>query len=191
MYAFIPDGAAIRDRGPARACAARIVKPGAVVTGIDGDLERDPRPSADRGVGTGKPLGRGGAGLATTNFVSIGVAVLVAYFIRLEHLRDARARAVAAALRPLGRLLNIGLPAGGEFRPHGVFVGVIYWIARDWGSPRRRRASGSACARADDLRSGRSRWPLRPRPSPAQNFGAQDGARCAKRSGGAAIRRRR
>jgi Na+-driven multidrug efflux pump len=86
------------------------------------------------GWGTGHPMGVAGAGLASTVAVAVGVALLAAYFLRLE-------KYVAfdpAHWRPRpatwGRMLNIGLPAGGEFALIGVYAAVVYWIIRDFGA---------------------------------------------------------
>jgi len=82
---------------------------------------------------TGRPLGVAGAALATTISVAVGVVALTIYFVRLEHyvaFDVAQWRPKAATW---GRILNIGLPSGGEFAFMAIFIGVMYWVMRGFG----------------------------------------------------------
>jgi putative MATE family efflux protein len=84
---------------------------------------------------TGKPLGVAGAGLASTLAVAAGTLMLVLYFRKLEtyiHIRTATWR---PRLPVWGRMINIGLPAGGEFGFMFLYMAVIYWVIRDFGAP--------------------------------------------------------
>jgi len=86
------------------------------------------------GWGTHLPLGVAGAGLASTIAVAIGVAMMWVYFHRYEHYV-----AIDRALwRPQPaqwkRILNIGLPAGGEFAIIFVNMAVIYYALRHFGA---------------------------------------------------------
>ena len=86
------------------------------------------------GWGTNLPLGVAGAGLASTIAVAIGVAMMAVYFHRYE-----RYVAIDRALwRPRmaqwKRILNIGLPAGGEFAIIFVNMAVIYYALRHFGA---------------------------------------------------------
>ncbi|HZP65625.1 MAG TPA: MATE family efflux transporter [Rudaea sp.] len=86
------------------------------------------------GWGTGHPLGVGGAGLATTIAVAFGVVLLALYFVKQE-----RAVAFAPALwspkfATWGRILRIGLPAGGEFGLMFVYAAIIYVVIRHFGA---------------------------------------------------------
>ena len=84
---------------------------------------------------TGYPMGVAGAGLASTISVAVGALLLAMYFNRLEkyiHFRPALWRPQFAVW---GRMINIGLPAGGEFGFMFVFMAVIYWVIRDFGAP--------------------------------------------------------
>jgi putative MATE family efflux protein len=84
---------------------------------------------------TGHPMGVAGAGLASTISIGFGALLLALYFRRLEkyiHLRPALWRPQFAVW---GRMINIGLPAGGEFGFMFVFMAVIYWVIRDFGAP--------------------------------------------------------
>jgi len=86
------------------------------------------------GIGTGRPLGVAGAGLASTISVAAGVVMLSFYFVRLEKYVHFRAGLWAPRFAVWGRMLNIGLPAGGEFALMFVYMSVIYWIIRDFGA---------------------------------------------------------
>ena len=86
------------------------------------------------GLGTGRPLGVAGAGLASTISVAAGVVLLSFYFVRLEKYVHFRAGLWAPRFAVWGRMLNIGLPAGGEFFLMFVYMSVIYWIIRDFGA---------------------------------------------------------
>jgi putative MATE family efflux protein len=86
------------------------------------------------GIGTGRPLGVAGAGLASTISVAAGVLLLSFYFFRLEKYVHFRAGLWAPRFAVWGRMLNIGLPAGGEFALMFVYMAVIYWIIRDFGA---------------------------------------------------------
>jgi putative MATE family efflux protein len=81
---------------------------------------------------TGRPMGVAGAGLASTLSIAVGVVLLSVYFTRLEkyvafHREQWR-------LPVWGRMINIGLPAGGEFGFMFLYMAVIYWVIRDFGA---------------------------------------------------------
>jgi putative MATE family efflux protein len=86
------------------------------------------------GWGTGKPLGVAGAALASTLAAAVGVVLLAVYFIRLEHYIAFDPRRWKPQWKTWGRLLNIGLPAGGEFALMAIFVAIMYWAARGFGT---------------------------------------------------------
>ena len=86
------------------------------------------------GLGTGRPLGVAGAGLASTISVAVGVLLLSFYFVRLEKYVHFRARLWRPRFAVWGRMLNIGLPAGGEFALMFIYMAVIYWVIRDFGA---------------------------------------------------------
>jgi putative MATE family efflux protein len=86
------------------------------------------------GIGTGRPLGVAGAGLASTISVAAGVVLLSFYFVRLEKYVHFRAGLWAPRFAAWGRMLNIGLPAGGEFALMFIYMAVIYWVIRDFGA---------------------------------------------------------
>ena len=178
MYAFIP-GLALQFAIVVLASGLRgtgIVKPGAVVQALTVILNVILAPVLIAGWGTGKPLGVAGAGLATTISVAIGVAVLVVYFVRLEHYVTLDPVQWRPRFATWGRLLNIGLPAGGEFGLMAVFVGVIYWVARDWGAAAQ-AGIGVGLRTQQMIFVPALAVAFAASPIAGQNFGARDGAR--------------
>ena len=127
QYALIVMGSALRGTG--------IVKPGMVVQMLTVVVNAILAPVLIAGWGTGHPLGVAGAGLATTLATGLGVVVLAAYFVKLEHYVGFALAQARPRLDTWKRLLDIGLPAGGEFFLMGLFMGVLYWATRDMGTP--------------------------------------------------------
>jgi Na+-driven multidrug efflux pump len=82
---------------------------------------------------TGYPMGVAGAGLASSIAVAVGVIMLAGYFHRLEKYVAFDSGAWRPRMATWGRLLRIGLPAGGEFGLMFVYMAVIYWIIRPFG----------------------------------------------------------
>lgn len=111
-----------------------IVKPGMVVQMATVLLNAALAPVLIAGWGTGHPLGVAGAGLASTVAIAAGVALLGAYFLKLEKYVHLHPRQWRPDMRTWARMLNIGVPAGGEFALIGLIVGVCYWIIRDFGA---------------------------------------------------------
>ena len=126
QYPIVVMGSALRGTG--------IVKPTMIVQMLTVLLNAILAPSLIAGWGTGHPLGVAGAGLATTLATLAGVIVLAIYFARLEkyvQFHPAQFRPRAATWK---RLLNVGLPAGGEFFAMAIFSGTIYWITGGFGA---------------------------------------------------------
>jgi putative MATE family efflux protein len=111
-----------------------IVKPATAVQGITVILNVIFAPILIAGWGTGHPLGVAGAGLASTLAAAIGVFMLVAYFVRLEHYVGFDSRRWKPHAPTWRRLLGIGLPAGGEFALMALFMGIMLWAARGFGT---------------------------------------------------------
>jgi putative MATE family efflux protein len=86
------------------------------------------------GVGTGRPMGVAGAGLASLLAIVAGTVALTVYVIRHERYLQV----VLAELRPQlavwGRMLKIGLPAGAEFALMGIYMAVVYTLSRPFGA---------------------------------------------------------
>jgi Na+-driven multidrug efflux pump len=80
-------------------------------------------------------MGVAGAGLASTLAVIAGSLLLFFYFRRLEKYVHIRPRSWRPQLPVWGRIVNIGLPAGGEFGFMFLYMAVIYWVIRDFGAP--------------------------------------------------------
>lgn len=86
------------------------------------------------GWGTGRPLGVVGAALATSISVAVGVALMAFYFGALEKYVGFDPARFRPRLDVWSRMLRIGLPPGGEFLLMFVYLGVIYWVIRDFGA---------------------------------------------------------
>jgi len=126
QFALVVMGSALRGTG--------IVQPAMVVQVLTVILNAILAPVLIAGWGTGHPLGVAGAGLSSSLAVAVGVLMLGVYFLRLE-----KYVSFDSALwrpRPIvwGRLLRIGLPAGGEFALMFVFMGVMYSVTRRFGA---------------------------------------------------------
>lgn len=119
-------GAALRGTG--------IVKPTMVVQSVTVILNIILAPILIAGWGTGHPLGVMGAALATSISIVFGVVMLLGYFIRLEHYVAFNLSQCRPDFAIWKRLLNVGLPAGGEFMLFFVIVTVIYACVRQFGS---------------------------------------------------------
>jgi len=85
------------------------------------------------GLGTGRAFGVAGAGLASSLSVLIGTLLLALYFARLEHYVGFRGDQWQPQLVIWKKVLNIGLPAGGEFGLMFIYMAVIYWIIKAFG----------------------------------------------------------
>jgi putative MATE family efflux protein len=126
QFALVVMGSALRGTG--------IVKPTLVVQAFTVVLNTILAPILIAGWGTGHPLGVAGAGLASTVAVAAGVALLAVYFLQLETYVAFDPTQWRPQFATWRRMLNIGLPAGGEFALVGLFSAVIYWIIRDFGA---------------------------------------------------------
>jgi putative MATE family efflux protein len=126
QFALVSMGQALRGTG--------IVKPGMVVQLLTVILNIVLAPVLIAGWGTGVPMGVAGAGLASTIAVTAGVLMLTVYFIKLEHyvgFNSAQWKPKAAYCK---RILNIGLPAGGEFFVMFLTMAIMYWLLRPFGA---------------------------------------------------------
>ena len=100
-------GSALRGTG--------IVRPTVIVQTATVILNMLLAPVLISGWGTNWPLGVAGAGLASTIAVAVGVAMMWVYFHRYEHYVAIDRALWRPQLAQWKRILNIGLPAGGEF----------------------------------------------------------------------------
>lgn len=125
QFALVALGSALRGTG--------IVKPTMLVQMLTVVVNLVLAPILIAGWGTHHPLGTAGAGLASSMAVAVGVVLLWLYFARLEHYVQLNPRLWRPHGPSIRAILNIGLPAGGEFLMMFVILAVIYWVIRDFG----------------------------------------------------------
>lgn len=125
QFALVALGSALRGTG--------IAKPTMVVQMLTVVLNTVLAPVLIAGWGTHRPLGAAGAGLASSIAVAFGVVFLWIYFARLEHYVKVDMRQWVPHPAVIRRILNVGLPAGGEFFMMFLIFGVIYWVIRGFG----------------------------------------------------------
>jgi putative MATE family efflux protein len=125
QFALVAMGSALRGTG--------IVQPTMIVQMVTVILNTVLAPVLIAGWGTHHPLGAAGAGLASSIAVAFGVLCLWVYFLRLEHYVALHPEQWVPRLPVIRRILNVGLPAGGEFFMLFVILGVIYWVIRGFG----------------------------------------------------------
>lgn len=114
--------------------ATGIVRPSMLVQAIAVTINIALAPVLISGWGTGHALGVAGAGLASSIAVFIGVLMLLAYFIRLERYVAFDPAQWRPQLRQWRRILNVGLPAGGEFVMVFVIMAVGYYVLSGFGA---------------------------------------------------------
>ena len=119
-------GAALRGTG--------IVRPTVIVQTTTVVMNMLLAPVLIAGWGTGVPLGVAGAGLASSIAVAIAVVMMWIYFHRYEHYVAINRALWRPQLAQWKRILNIGLPAGGEFIIIFVNMAVIYYALRNFGA---------------------------------------------------------
>ncbi|HXQ31348.1 MAG TPA: MATE family efflux transporter [Steroidobacteraceae bacterium] len=127
QFALVAMSSALRGTG--------IVQPTMVVQLVTVLINCVLAPVLIAGIGTGHPLGVAGAGLASTLSVAAGVALLSMYFGRLEKYVAFHHEQWRPRLATWGKILNIGLPAGGEFALMFIYTAVIYAVVRRFGAP--------------------------------------------------------
>jgi putative MATE family efflux protein len=126
QFAMIAMGSALRGTG--------IVKPGMVVQILTVLLNTILAPIFIAGWLTGMPLGVAGAGLASSVSVAAGIGMLWFYFIKLERYVGFNRALWAPRLHVWRRMLDVGLPAGGEFALMFVYMAVVYLVIADFGA---------------------------------------------------------
>jgi Na+-driven multidrug efflux pump len=133
------------------------------------------------GWGTGHAFGVAGAGLASSIAVLIAALMLLAYFLKFERY----VRFDPAQWRPQfqqwKRILAVGLPAGGEFAIVFVWMGVVYYVLRDFGAAAQ-AGFGIGTRVMGLIQMPRWRLPCQPGRSPARISGPAMPARCLKPS---------
>ena len=82
----------------------------------------------------GRPLGVAGTAIASLIAVGVGCAAFTAYFRRPTARSASAARTGSPNLSEWGRILKIGLPAGGEFALMSVYMVLVYSVIRPFGA---------------------------------------------------------
>ena len=126
QFALIAMGSALRGTG--------IAKPTMLVQMVTVLLNALLAPILIAGWLTHKPFGIAGAGLASSISIAVGVVMMYGYFVRLEKFVGLDPTMLRPRLDAWKRILRIGLPPGGEFALMFIYIGVIYWVIRHFGS---------------------------------------------------------
>lgn len=114
--------------------ATGIVKPGMLVQMITVVLNTILAPILIAGWGPGPALGVMGAGLASSISVTVGIVILLYYFIKQEKYVKFDKAQFKPDMAVWKRMLDIGLPAGGEMLLLFVYFAVIYLVIQDFGA---------------------------------------------------------
>ena len=125
QFALVAMGSALRGTG--------IVKPTMIVQVLTVVLNTVFAPILIAGWGTHHPFGAAGAGFASTLAIAVGVIFLWSYFARLEHFVALDSKQWAPRFAVWKRILNIGLPAGGEMLMIFVIIASSYWTISAFG----------------------------------------------------------
>jgi putative MATE family efflux protein len=126
QFALVVMGSALRGTG--------IAKPTMVVQLITVALNAVLAPILIAGWFTGHPMGVAGAGLATSISIAIGVALMWWYFTRLEKYVRFDSALFKPQIAAWKRILQVGVPPGGEFALMFVYMAVIYSIIGHFGA---------------------------------------------------------
>lgn len=86
------------------------------------------------GWGTGVVLGVKGAGLATSISIVVGTVVLAAYFHRSQRYMSISRRLMRPQFKQWNRILNVGLPIGGEVVLMFLSSTIVYYAIRNFGA---------------------------------------------------------
>jgi putative MATE family efflux protein len=125
QFAMVAMGSALRGTG--------IVRPTMIVQVFTLVLNIALAPVLIAGWGTNHPLGVVGAALASTLSIGAGTLLLVVYFATLERYVSLQRDQFAPRLSTWKRILNVGLPAGGEFLQMFLITWVVYFCIRGFG----------------------------------------------------------
>jgi putative MATE family efflux protein len=125
-FAQVVMGSALRGTG--------IVKPTMAIQALTVLLNTVLAPVLIAGWGTGVALGVAGAGLASSVSIAVGIVLLGWYFVKLEKYVSFDTQLWRPRLAVWKRMLDVGLPAGGEFALMFVYMGVVYWVISDFGA---------------------------------------------------------
>ena len=156
--------------------ATGIVRPSMLVQALAVAINIVLAPVLITGWGTGHALGVAGAGLASSIAVCIGVLMLLVYFHRLERYVAFHPAQWRPQLRQWKRILNVGLPAGGEFVMVFIIMAVGYYVLSVFG-PAAQAGFGIGTRLLGLIQMPALAVALAAGPIAGQNFGAGNGAR--------------
>ena len=126
QFVIIAMGAALRGSG--------VVQPTMIIQVLTVVVNIVLAPILTLGWGTGHAFGVAGAGMASFFAIGLGVILFWYYFTQMQ----SYLKLVAAEWKPIGEIwrgmIKVGLPAGGEFGLMAVYMSLVYWIIRDFGS---------------------------------------------------------
>lgn len=114
--------------------ATGIVRPTMVVQVVTVLLNTALAPILIAGWGPGPALGVMGAGLASSLSIIVGVIMLTVYFFKYEKYVSFQVVLWRPRLDIWRRMLDIGLPAGGEMLILFVYFSLVYWLIQDFGA---------------------------------------------------------
>jgi putative MATE family efflux protein len=126
QFGMVAMGAALRGIG--------IVNPTMLIQVLSVVLNAILAPVLITGWGTGKPMGVAGAGLASTLAVVAAAVMLGWYFVRHSHYVQFRREMLAPDWLQVRKIITVGLPVGGEFFLMFIYLVVVYWAIKDFGS---------------------------------------------------------
>jgi putative MATE family efflux protein len=126
QFAMLVMASALRGTG--------VVRPTMIVQAVTVIINILLAPVLIAGWGTGRALGVAGAGLASSIAVVIGFAMMWIYFRKAEHYVTIDPALWRPQLAQWKRILNIGLPAGGEFAIMFIYMAVIYYALSNFGA---------------------------------------------------------
>ncbi len=114
--------------------ATGIVKPGMIIQVLTVVLNTILAPILIAGWGPGPALGVMGAGLASTLSVSVGIVLMILYFLKLEKYVSFQSALWKPDFDVWKKMFAIGLPAGGEMLLLFVYFSIVYWLIQDFGA---------------------------------------------------------
>ncbi len=136
LYYFLP-GMALQFPMAAMFSSLRatgIVQPTMVIQIFTVVLNTILAPILIAGWGPGPALGVMGAALASTISIAVGLVLITVYFIKLEKYVAFNSSQWKPRFDIWWKMLDIGLPAGGEMLLMFVYFSVVYWLIQDFGA---------------------------------------------------------
>jgi putative MATE family efflux protein len=167
-FAQVVMGSALRGTG--------IVKPTMAIQALTVLLNTLLAPVLIAGWGTGIAMGVAGAGLASSISIVVGIVLLGWYFLKLEKYVSFDNRLWRPQLKVWKRMLDVGLPAGGEFALMFIYMGVVYWVISDFGAAAQ-AGFGIGSRIMQSIFMPAMAIAFAAGPIAGQNFGARQGAR--------------